>query len=115
MADLEGEPFVLREPGSGTREQFEAELEHRGIHVRAKWVCHSADSILEAVARGQGLSVISRRLAEQALPIKKLRILPIQDAELSRTFNLVYHRNKFLSEPIQAFFQLLSEEAERNR
>ena len=69
MADLEGEPFVLREPGSGTREQFEAELEHRGIHVRAKWVCHSADSILEAVARGQGLSVISRRLAEQALPI----------------------------------------------
>ena len=112
MADLEGEPFVLREPGSGTREQFEAELEHRGIHVRAKWVCHSADSILEAVARGQGLSVISRRLAEQALPIKKLRILPIQDAELSRTFNLVYHRNKFLSEPIQAFFQLLSGEME---
>ena len=112
MADLEGEPFVLREPGSGTREQFGAELEHRGIHVRAKWVCHSADSILEAVARGQGLSVISRRLAEQALPIKKLRILPIQDAELSRTFNLVYHRNKFLSEPIQAFFQLLSGEME---
>ena len=112
MAGLEGEPFVLREPGSGTREQFEAELEHRGIHVRAKWVCHSADSILEAVARGQGLSVISRRLAEQALPIKKLRILPIQDAELSRTFNLVYHRNKFLSEPIQAFFQLLSGEME---
>lgn len=108
MADLDGEAFVLREPGSGTREQFESELDRRGIRIRTKWICHSADSILEAVARGQGISVISRRIAEQALPIKKLRILSMQDTELSRTFNLVYHRNKFLSEPIQAFFQLLT-------
>ena len=108
MADLDNEAFVVREPGSGTREQFESELERRGIRIRTKWVCHSADSILEAVAQGQGISVISRRLAEQALPIKKLRILSVQDAEFSRTFNLVYHRNKFLSEPIQAFFRLLT-------
>lgn len=108
MADLDGEAFVLREPGSGTREQFESELDRRGIRIRTKWVCHSADSILEAVARGQGSSVISRRLAERALSTKKLRILPVRDAELSRTFNLVHHRNKFLSEPIQAFFQLLT-------
>ena len=107
LADLEGQAFVLREPGSGTREQLEAALKSRGITVRAKWVCHSADSILEAVAQGQGLSVLSRRLAEQALSTKKLRILPLRDAELCRTFNLVYHRNKFLSEPVQAFFRLL--------
>ena len=109
LAELAGQPFILREPGSGTRERFEAELRRQGVEVRAKWVSHSPDAILEAVSQGQGLSVISRRLAVPAAPVKKIRILEIRDAELSRTFNLVYHRNKFLSEPIQAFFRLFSE------
>ena len=104
LADLQNQPFVLREPGSGTRERLESVLRQHNIGIQAKWVCHSADSILEAVSQGQGLSVLSRRLAEQAALNKELHILPIQDVKLLRTFNLVYHRNKFLSQPIQAFF-----------
>lgn len=91
-----------REPGSGTRERFETLLDQAGISVRQKWVCHSSDSILAAVAQGQGLSVVSRQLAEQSA--KELHTLPVEDVKLHRTFNLIYHKNKFLSEPLRAFF-----------
>ena len=70
--------------------------------MRQKWVCHSSDSILAAVAQGQGLSVVSRQLAEQSA--KELHTLPVEDVKLHRTFNLIYHKNKFLSEPLRAFF-----------
>ena len=93
--------LCYREPGSGTRERFETLLDQAGISVRQKWVCHSSDSILAAVAQGQGLSVVSRQLAEQSA--KELHTLPVEDVKLHRTFNLIYHKNKFLSEPLRAF------------
>ena len=102
LSALSGQDFILREPGSGTRERFETLLDQAGISVRQKWVCHSSDSILAAVAQGQGLSVVSRQLAEQSA--KELHTLPVEDVKLHRTFNLIYHKNKFLSEPLRAFF-----------
>ena len=107
LQELEGQDFVLREPGSGTRERFSAILAQKGVTVRPKWVCHSSDSILAAVAQGQGLSVVSRRLAQQSVQEKELHILPIEDVKLHRTFNLIYHKNKFLSEPMRAFLDEL--------
>lgn len=62
--ELEGQPFILREEGSGTRARLEEFLKSRDIAIVPKWICYGADPILAAVEGGQGLSVISRRLVE---------------------------------------------------
>lgn len=102
---LQGQPFILRERGSGTRELFMGYLQEHGVEVYEKWECHSSASIKSAVAGGQGLSVLSRRLVEQEAQTKQLHILSLEDAKLVRPFSLAYHKNKFLSPPIRALME----------
>lgn len=102
-ADLSGQDFILRERGSGTREFFEQFLSQASVQIEEKWVCHSSAAIKNAVMGGQGMTVISRRLVKREATQKKLYILPLQDRTLTRTFRLIYHKDKFLSVPFSAF------------
>ena len=102
-ADLSGQDFILRERGSGTREFFEQFLSQASVQIEEKWVCHSSAAIKNAVMGGQGMTVISRRLVKRESTQKKLYILPLQDRTLTRTFRLIYHKDKFLSVPFSAF------------
>ena len=77
-------------------------LAERGVSVYEKWECHSSASIKSAVMGGQGLSVISRRLVEREIAEKKLYPLALQEVVLIRPFSLIYHKNKYLSTPLQA-------------
>ncbi len=104
--ELAGQPFVLREKNSSTRELFESRLRPLGIEVEAKWSCQSADAILNAVAEGQGLSVVSRRAAEGAAEKGLIRITGIEEMDLTREFSLIYHKNKFLSPPLRRFMSV---------
>ena len=36
-------------------------------HINAQWVCNNSEAILHGVEQGFGMTVISRRLAEQRL------------------------------------------------
>lgn len=99
--DLASQPFILRERGSGTRARFEQYLKKYGITVEEKWICHSSDAILHAVANGQGMTVISYRLAERQLLSGELHLLELRDADFSRTFNLVYHKDKYITASLE--------------
>lgn len=112
IQELAGQPFILREKGSGTREIFERFLQGNSVGIEEKWVCHSTDAILSAVCGGQGISVLSRLLVGEAAREKKLHILKLQDVKLSRTFHLIYHKNKFLSNTCQAFIRFAHEAPE---
>ena len=108
VSDLEGQPFLLREGGSGTREQLESLLGEQGVQVRPKWICHSSDAIVNAAAGGQGLAVLSRLLVQEAARAGRLSIVRLADAQLGRSFQLIYHKNKFLSPQMQAFLDEIS-------
>lgn len=101
-SDLEGMPFVLREEGSGTRERFVRFLSDNKVRVRETWVSHSPDSIINAVTEGLGMTVISKRLVRSQLRDGSLREVRLQGASFSRSFSLVYHKDKFFSPPMDA-------------
>ena len=109
--ELEGQPFILREEGSGTRARLEEFLKSRDIAIVPKWICYGADPILAAVEGGQGLSVISRRLVECRAAGGRLAIVPVRDAALERAFSLVYHTDKFLSEPLRQLLETVETSA----
>lgn len=103
LPDLEKFPFILREKGSGTRELFVKLLEEKGVTITEKWICHSSDAILSAVRCGQGLTVISKRLAEQDIAGGMLREIAIRGVTFERMFSLVYHKDKFFTPPLEQF------------
>lgn len=102
---LEGQPFLLREEGSGTRARFEAYLEQHDVQIDMKWECQSVQAIKSAVIEGQGLTVISHRLVERELADGRLFAVPLEGGPFHRDFSLLYHKNKFLSPPMHRFMQ----------
>lgn len=111
LNDLTDMDCVLREEGSGTRAFMINLTEERGIPIVEKWVCHSSDSIINIVASGQGVSILSKSLL---LHEKRVVQLPIEDFPLKRSFRIIYHEDKYISsalknlmEEIERLFQLV--------
>ena len=94
LTDLKNMDCVLREEGSGTRAVLINLTESRGIPIVEKWVCHSSDSIINIVASGQGVSILSKSLL---LHEKNVVQLPIEDLPLKRSFRIIYHKDKYFS------------------
>ena len=107
--ELNGQDFILREPGSGTRAQLEEQLAEKNIAFRVKWSCSSAEAIINAVAGNHGISVISGRLVQDKYRGGALWMCSIDGLRLSRRFSLVYHKNKFHSEALDTFIALCKE------
>ncbi len=104
---LQGQQFIMRETGSGTRALFEEFLRQNQVQINVKWSCHSSDSVLAAVAAGQGLAMLSLVLVQKPAAQGQVAILPLQRAGLSRSFQLVYHKDKYLSAVMRQFIKSL--------
>ncbi|MFT8890170.1 MAG: LysR family transcriptional regulator [Ethanoligenens sp.] len=98
LSDLQNMDCVLREEGSGTRAFLINLVESHGIHIVEKWVCHSSDSIINIVAAGQGISVLSKSLLLHTDDVVQL---PIRDLALTRSFRIIYHRDKYISSALK--------------
>lgn len=101
--ELEKEKFIVRENGSGTRRTFENVMAANGLIWKAAWTCNNAETIKIAVAEGLGISVISRRTVEREISSGLLCTSPIEGLGFQRTFKIVYHKNKYLSQMIRKF------------
>lgn len=84
VADLEGESFILREPGSGTRDVAEAALAAHGIHPRTGLQLGSTEAIKQAVAAGLGLALVSRAAAADQLALGYIAVLRLGEMVVSR-------------------------------
>ena len=103
LETLSGEPLLLREPGSGTRELLVAQLNARALPVRETWTCSNSEAIKNAVRAGMGVTVISRRLVQRELDGGLLVETALSGCTLRRDFSLVYHRDKYLGDAMRAF------------
>jgi len=90
---LASEPFVLREPGSGTRRALERALAAAGhdgteaLDVVAE--LGSTAAVKQGILHGLGVSVLSARAVELELAAGAIATLGIEGLELGRRFHLV--------------------------
>ena len=106
-SDLEGLDFVMRESGSGTRALFDEYLHRNHISIHECIEAPFPEGMKHAVLANRCLAVISVRLIEDE--IRKGTIHMLQDPEniWDRTFKLVYHKDKFISDSILTLKELL--------
>ncbi len=98
---LAGEPFVVREEGSGTRALMDRFFEGVGISPRIAMTTSSNETIKQAVMAGMGLALISRHTIGLELGLAMMMILSVEHLPLMRSW-FVAHRRSMPLLPVHA-------------
>jgi DNA-binding transcriptional LysR family regulator len=108
IADLSGEPFILRERGSGSREVIDDALHRAGVHITPVLELEGAEMVKQAVAADLGVSILSRCAVDLEVASGRLRIVPVRGLRIERAISLVYHKGRRLPRVAQAFIELVT-------
>jgi len=107
-ADFAAGPWVLREPGSGTRQVFETALAALGLRpgdLSVALELPSNEAVCSAVEAGAGATVVSHFVVAAALEAGRLRRIPLDLPP--RRYSLVRHGERYLSRAAQALQSLI--------
>jgi LysR family transcriptional regulator, transcriptional activator of the cysJI operon len=104
--ELEKEEFIIREKGSGTRKTFEDMMIANHLTWKVIWTCNNADTIKMAVKEGIGVSVISQLSVKNEVVSGMLCQIAVRGIQFKRQFKFIYHKNKYLTEPMKQFVNL---------
>lgn len=110
LARLATEPFVLREPGSGTREAIEDAFGSLGATPRVRLEANDDDAVARAVMAGLGVALLPRRVLagpEGAALVE----LDVAGFPRERMLCFVYPVGRELSPPAKAFMDFVRAEA----
>ena len=104
-AALAAARWILREPGSGTRDIVESILlPHLGVFASTMHLGNS-EAIKRAVAEGMGVSCLSLRVVQDWLDNGRLQRVDAGLPRLRRTLFRIHPRRKVLSVPLQRFVE----------
>lgn len=104
---LAGETWLLREPGSGTRETTEEFFRLGGIEPGAVMNMGSNGAIKRAVSLGLGLTLTSRDAVAEELAGGDLARLRVRGTPISRSWYALYRKGSPLPPSARAFMDFL--------
>jgi DNA-binding transcriptional LysR family regulator len=104
--------WLVREPGSGTREATDQVLLPTLGHYRRCIELGSSEAIKHAAAEGLGIACLSQWVAQDLLAAGRLRALRTPLTRLTRQYHLVLHRDKHLTPALKRFIDLVLGEAD---
>ena len=107
--DLIGSPWVLREPGSGTRSSLEAALREAGVNpadLPVAMTLPANEAVLAAAEAGAGATALSESVARASVAAGRLVRAPFSLPE--RPFRLLRHSDRYRSRAGDAFVQALA-------
>ncbi|HKV44032.1 MAG TPA: LysR family transcriptional regulator [bacterium] len=107
VADLTGEPFILRERGSGNRETVDEALHRAGVHVTSVFELEGAEVVKQAVAANLGVSILSRCAVELEVAAGRLCIVTVEGLRVERAISLIQRRDHALPPVAQAFLEAI--------
>jgi len=107
-ANLTETDWVLREPGSGTRSEFEQALTKFGIaptDLRVALVAPSNEAVRAAVEAGLGATALSASVAAASIEAGLLEAMPISLP--ARNFHVLHHRDRSVSKAAESLIALI--------
>jgi DNA-binding transcriptional LysR family regulator len=112
-ADLGSQPFLIREPGSGTRGAMERFFADHGVTLTDTTEMGSNETIKQAVMAGMGLSFISEHSIGLELAAGRLVRLPVTGTPVMRQWFVVHRADKQLLPMTVAFLDFVRTEGPR--
>ncbi len=108
---LATEPFLMREPGSGTRLLAEKLFEQRGLTPRINLELSDDEAVKEAILAGLGIAIMSRHTLGLEAGTSRLICLDVDGFPLENHWHLAYPMGKQLSAITRAFMDFARLEA----
>ncbi|TAE58022.1 MAG: LysR family transcriptional regulator, partial [Nostocales cyanobacterium] len=108
---LTNEPFIMREPGSGTRRAVQNLLDEHEVKVKVKLELGSNEAIKQAIAGGLGISVLSRHTL--LTDAHEFSILDVQHFPIKRTWYIAHPTGKQLSIVARTYYDYLLDAAKK--
>ncbi|MCS6813938.1 MAG: LysR substrate-binding domain-containing protein, partial [Cyanobacteria bacterium] len=91
------EPFIMREPGSGTRKTVQELFDVNKVPIRIKLEIGSNEAIKQAVAGGLGIAVLSLHSLTLEGTFSQVAILDVEKFPIARQWYVIYPAGKQLS------------------
>jgi LysR family transcriptional regulator, transcriptional activator of the cysJI operon len=101
--ELKGRGFYIREEGSGSRELFAFAMKRKGLPFRIAGELNNTEALKNfARADRENFSVISALAIDESI-----RVIEIPGLDLERDFDIVYHKDKLMSEALRELIACL--------
>lgn len=104
---LEQVNWILREPGSGTRETLERFLMPKLIHLRSGLEFSDHEAVKRAAVEGLGVAYLSRSVVAEQIATRQLVEVYSALGTLKRHFYILRHRQKQETPEIQRLIDFL--------
>lgn len=113
ISKLHNEPFIMREPGSGTRAAVEQLFAKHGVSVKVRLELGGNEAIKQAIGVGFGISVLSQHtFTPETATSGGLTILDVEHFPIERHWYIVHPADKQLSILASTFFDFLQRESQ---
>ncbi len=103
--------WIVREPGSGTRQTFERAMHGLLPDLRIVLELQHTEAIKRAVEAGMGVGCLSRISLVEAFARGSLIPLRVPGRDFTRQLNIVLHRHKYHTAALRHWLQLCWERA----
>ncbi|MBS3906817.1 MAG: LysR family transcriptional regulator [Syntrophaceae bacterium] len=107
LRELNGEPVILREKGSGSRAAILRKFQEYGIWPSVILEASSLDFIVGYVKQNRGVSFMFEPDIKEELEKGTLKVIPIEEGNIIFFTDIIYHSEKSLSPPAQAFLKMV--------
>lgn len=107
------EPFLIREPGSGTRMTTLEIFKAHGVEPKVRMELSTNEAIKQAILAGLGVSIMSRYTLGLDTDQDRLVTLDVEGFPLERHWYFVYPVGKQLPVVAQAFMDFVRKEAKQ--
>lgn len=105
--DLDGQPIIMKERGSGTHAIVARCFARHGITPNVLVETSNTDFIKDMVRKGEGVSFLVRQAVEQEIKEGKLKVIEIKDEDLILPVFIVLRDSERLSPSARAFLEIL--------
>jgi DNA-binding transcriptional LysR family regulator len=106
IAELEGEPMIMREEGSTTRKALDDALRRARVSPRVAMEIGSREAIREAVIMGVGIAAVSEI---EYIPDPEIRMVAVSDAEMYTYAHVFCLNERREARLVRAFLEIVHE------
>lgn len=111
IQELNDQPFIMREQGSGTRDAIYKLFAENNIEVKVKLELGSNEAIKQAILGGLGISILSEHCLISEGSSGELAILDFQQFPIERRWFVAHLSGKKLSVIAETFLDYLLQES----
>lgn len=105
ISDIKDEPFILTEREMGYRRIFNRALAKKNIDIMPALEVGRTDLITLLLEEGEGISYLPDFVTKEKVDAGKLVYLDVTDVDIDIWKQMIYHKNKWISNPMKTFIE----------